>query len=242
MPHYVTSNPVIVDTYAEFIFAFRRDRQALFPGDDPLYFCELGSGSGRFAFHFLKRLLRLCARRGLPPLAFRYVLTDFTQCNLDAWRKNPCFAEFFDSGLLDMALFDVNDSAELALQISGERLAAGTLCNPLVVIANYLFDSVPQELYYFKDGAAHECLLSLATDEDPAELDAAELLERLHLHYDYQPCTGSSETAALLLALYRETLDDAHVLVPAAGLGCLRRLRELAPQGLLLLSADKGQH
>jgi hypothetical protein len=49
-----------------------------------LYICELGSGSGRFAFHFLKRLLRLCAQRWTAPFAFRYVLTDFTQSNLDA--------------------------------------------------------------------------------------------------------------------------------------------------------------
>jgi hypothetical protein len=164
------------------------------------------------------------------------VLTDFTQSNLDAWRRNPCFGEFFDSGLLDMTLFDVNHSSELALQISGERLTAGTLRSPLVVIANYLFDSVPQDLYYFKDGTAHECLLSLATDEDPAELDAAELLERLYLHYDYRPCTEPSEEAALL------ALDDAHVLVPSAGLRCLRHLQGLSPQGMLLLSADKGEH
>ncbi|HEY8037544.1 MAG TPA: tetratricopeptide repeat protein [Methylobacter sp.] len=241
VPHYVTSNPVIADAYAEIVFAFWRDRQALFPCDEPLYLCELGSGSGRFAFHFLRRLLRLCARHRVPPLAFCYVLTDFTQSNLDAWRRNPCFGEFFDSGLLDMALFDVNHSAELVLQIGGERLTAGTLRCPLVAIANYLFDSVPQELYYFKDGIAHECLLSLATDEDPAGLDAAELLERLRLRYDYRSCAEPSEEAELL-ALYSETLDDAHVLVPAAGLGCLRRLRELAPQGLLLLSADKGEH
>lgn len=84
MPHCVNSTPVVADTYAELIFAFRRDRQALFPGHGPLYFCELGSGSGRFAFHFLKRLLRLCAQRWAPPFAFRYVLTDFTQSNLDA--------------------------------------------------------------------------------------------------------------------------------------------------------------
>jgi SAM-dependent MidA family methyltransferase len=70
VPHYVTSNPVIADAYAEIVFAFRRDRQALFPGDEPLYLCELGSGSGRFAFHFLKRLLRLCTRHGVPPLSF----------------------------------------------------------------------------------------------------------------------------------------------------------------------------
>lgn len=241
VPHYVTSNPVIADAYAELVFAFWRDRQALFPDDAPLHVCELGAGPGRFAFYFLKRLQRLCALHGAPQRAFRYVLSDFTQRNLDAWRGHACFGEFFGSGVLDIALFDVNHPGDLELQVSGERLAAGALSQPLVAIANYVFDSVPQSLYYFSEGRAHECLLTLALAEDPAELDAADFLERVRLHYDYQPCAAPPEEPALL-ALYAETLDEAHVLVPAAGLHCLRRLREIAPQGVFLLSADKGEH
>lgn len=238
VPHYVTSNPVIADAYAEIVFAFWRDRQALFPGEETLHICELGAGSGRFGFYFLQRLSRLCEQHDVPPRSFRYVLTDFTQSNLDAWRAHPRFREFFDSGLLDMALFDVSRSGELALQVSGDRFAAGEMRGPLVVIANYLFDSVPQELYYVKDGIAHECLVSLATDEDPQGLDAAELLERLRLHYDYLPCPEQHG----LPALYAQTLNDAHVLVPAQGLDCLKRLQTIAPKGVLLLSADKGEH
>src|SRR5689334_19486866 len=67
VPHYVTSNPTVANSYAEVVFAFLRDQNRLTPGDEPLYLCELGAGSGRFAFHFLKRLARLCEQSGLAP-------------------------------------------------------------------------------------------------------------------------------------------------------------------------------
>jgi len=77
VPHYVTSNPTIANAYAEIVFAFRRDLERLAGShDDPLTICELGAGSGRFAFHFLRRLEHLCARADVAPEAFRYVLTD----------------------------------------------------------------------------------------------------------------------------------------------------------------------
>ena len=70
LPHYVTSNPTVANSYAEIVLACWRDQQRLAAagntGDEPLYICELGSGSGRFAFHFL--------RRNFPP---RLVPVDF---------------------------------------------------------------------------------------------------------------------------------------------------------------------
>ncbi len=54
VPHYVTSNPTMASSYAEMVFAFWRDHQCLkrqdINPDEPLYICELGAGSGRFAF------------------------------------------------------------------------------------------------------------------------------------------------------------------------------------------------
>ena len=245
VPHYITSNPTIARAYAEIVFAFGQDQQRLAPGDEPLHVCELGAGCGRFAFHFLGRLMQLCRESGVAPDAFRYVLTDFTQSNLDAWRRHPRFQPFFETGLLDMALFDVNHSAELALQSSGVRLSAGTLRRPLAVIANYLFDSVPQDLYSFKDQVAHQCLVSLAVPEDPRNMDAAAVLSRIRTGYDYRPLSEAPYEEAELNALledYRRDLHDAHLFFPATGIRCLRRLEALSGGGLLLLSADKGDH
>lgn len=244
VPHYITSNPTIARAYAETVFAFYQDRQRLSASTEALTICELGAGSGRFAFYFLSHLMTLCASSGVALTAFRYVLTDFTQSNLDAWRVHPRFQPWFASGLLEVALFDANHTHTLELQVGGGAVAAGGLDQPLVVVANYLFDGVPQDLFYFQDGAAHDCLVSLHTEADPQQMDAADLLENIHVDYGYRPLTQKPYGDAILLQLfaqYRAQLQAAHVLFPATGLQCLTRLRALSRNGLMLLSADKGQ-
>lgn len=248
VPHYVTSNPTIANAYAEIVFAFNRDLARLAPPgghNDPLTICELGSGSGRFAFHFLRRLEHLCARADVAPETFRYVLTDVADTNLEFWRAHPRFQPYIDRGLLDMARFDVMEPGALALRVSGKTLAAGSLRAPLVVIGNYLFDSIPPDLFYLKQERAYRCLVSLSVDEEPAALDAAELLAKLHVHYDYEEVAEppyAEPWLQELLTEYRCGLQDTHLSFPASGLHCLQSLAALSEQGLLVLSADKGEH
>jgi hypothetical protein len=245
VPHYITSNPTVANSYAEIVFACWRDQNQLTPSSEPLYICELGAGSGRFAFHFLKRLTRLCEQFDLAPTAFRYVLTDFAESTLDFWRQHPRLQEFFENGLLDIALFDINDSDQIDLQFRGETIKAGTLERPLAVIANYVFDSIPQELFYINEQQGYQCLVSLLIDEDPQTLTVAELLGRVQCHYDYQSLDQphyQEPELQRLLADYQHTLSDTHLLFPAAGLRCLQRLKALSQEGMLVLSADMGDH
>lgn len=248
VPHYVTSNPTIANAYAEIVLAFWRDRARLAataPDREPLTICELGAGSGRFAFHFLMRLAQLAADVDVAPQSFRYVLTDVADANLDFWRRHPRFQPFFADGRLDVARFDVTAPGDLALQVGGGTIAPGSLAGPLVVIANYLFDSVPQDLFRLQGGRADRCLVSLAIDADPANLDAAELLAKLQVHYDYGPVREPSygePALQRLLAEYRDTLADTHLLFPAPALRCLQALAGFSQRGLLVLSADKGEH
>jgi tetratricopeptide (TPR) repeat protein len=248
VPHYVTSNPTIANAYAEIVFACRLDDDRVAPdaaGNEPLTICELGGGSGRFAFHFLKRLLQLCQKSAVAPQSFRYVLTDAAEDNLEFWRRHPSFHGFFAAGVLDVARFDVNDGMRLEPRMGGASIEAGSLRRPLVVVANYLFDSVPQDLFRFRDGKAFRCLVSLSSEVDPQSAEAPALLAALQLHYDYEPLSEPPyEEPELheLFAFYRDNLRDSHVLVPAAGLRCLRRLAALSQRGLVVLSADKGTH
>ena len=130
LPFYVTNNMTMANSAAEIVLAFWRDQQRLNPADEPLVICELGGGSGRFAYHFLKRLLHWCEQDGIPPESFRYVLTDLPERTLDFWRAHPRFRPFFESGLLDIARFDMSQSDSLALRVSGETLGAGSLARP----------------------------------------------------------------------------------------------------------------
>lgn len=246
VPQYITTNPTVANSYAEIVFAFLRDDERLHGADaETIHICELGAGSGRFAFHFLCRLGDLCAQHGLPLTRFRYVLTDLVEANLSFFRGHPRFAPFFEAGVLDTALFDVVSSSTLALQGSGHTIDAGTLTRPLVVFANYLFDSVPQDLFHIQDGRCGRGLVTLAVDEDPRGLDPGELLARLDLRLEYEPLAGPAyEEPALqdVLDAYRRDVREAYLSIPSAGLRCLQRMKSWSSRGLLLVSVDRGYH
>lgn len=249
VPQYVTSNPVVASSYAQIIVACWRDylRQAphALNEAEPFYLCELGAGSGRLAFHLLQQLFSLCESLHLPAVPFRYVLTDSSSSLLAFWHQHPYFQPFFASGLLDVAHFDVEESTSLHLQHSGRTLDVGSLHCPLVVIANYVFDSVPQDLYFFQEQGCSAGLISLSVEQNPETLTIAQVLETLQVDYTYQPLTTDPYQDPLLnelLADYQRTLRDTHLLFPATGLRCLQRLRALSTHGSLVLSADKGDH
>jgi tetratricopeptide (TPR) repeat protein len=249
VPQYITCNPSIANSYAEIVFAFWCDQNRLAPGsaaaEEPLSICELGAGSGRFAYHFLYRLSRLCEQCGVALTSFRYVLTDFTPSTLDSLRRHPRFRDFLAGGVLETARFDIAQSESLDLEVSGRSITAGSLRRPLVVIANYVFDSIPSDLFYFDAAGCHLGLLSLLLDEEPGQLGTADLLTRLQYRYDYRRLTEppyADDALRALLAGYQRTLSETHLLFPAEALRCLQRLRALSQDGLLLLSADKGDH
>src|SRR5690242_11313763 len=59
VPHYISSNPFIANAYAQVAFGFLKDCQATSDGLDrsqPIYIVELGTGSGRFAYHLYTKL------------------------------------------------------------------------------------------------------------------------------------------------------------------------------------------
>ena len=178
-------------------------------------------------------------------LPFCYVLTDSSPALLAFWRTHPQLQPFFHRGLLDLAHFDLEHSEHLHLQISGETLSAGSLHTPLIVIANYVFDSIVQDLYLLDDQHCFECLTWLFLNRDPLHLSAAEMLAHLSVSYTYEPRSGPPYPEPVfneLLEQYQRELHTTHLLFPADGLRCLQRLRGLSREGIVVLSADKGEH
>jgi tetratricopeptide (TPR) repeat protein len=253
VPNFITSNPVIGRAYAQVVLGWMRDwcapprgqtgrLSAPEPGQ-PFYLIELGAGAGRFAFHFLEAFRRLRARSQLRDVAFRYVMTDLPERNLEFWLSHPRLQPFLDEGLLDIARFDAEHDEQLVLRRSGTVLGPGSLANPLALVANYFFDSIPQDAFTLRDGVLHECLVSVASPQPEPDLPSADLLERAIVSFEDHPVKGPSyEDAELerILEHYRERLDDTTFLFPSSALRCLRRLQRLAGDRLLLLSGDKG--
>jgi tetratricopeptide (TPR) repeat protein len=251
VPHYITSNPFIARAYARVVMGWLRDCQSAsdspdFPSLDrnhPVYLIELGAGSGRFAFHFLKRFLETWRVSSLRDVPFKYVMTDFAERNLACWREHPRLRPLVEAGVLDFALFDSAAPQEMHLQELGTILAPGTVKNPLAVVANYVFDSIPADAFAIRGGRLHESLVTIsASDPEPAPADP-ELFNLLRPSYEHRPTGADYYDDAdwnAVLHGYTERLNDTVVLFPVAALNCLRFLRQLAGDRLLLLCGDKG--
>ncbi|MBV8474376.1 MAG: hypothetical protein JO107_03100 [Hyphomicrobiales bacterium] len=246
VPHYVAANPTVAHAFADLLLGLALDERRLRGDDrDPIVICELGAGSGRFAFHLLTRLEVLCARANLALTEFRYVLTDITPATRAFWRAHPKFARHFESGVLDTAEFDVTAPGSLALDRAGAKIAPGELGAPLVVVANYLFDSVPQDLFAFENGESRPCRLALDLDEGASEpREPGDWLANIRLTYEIgEPGSPYPEPwLETIVQRHAQEIARSHVLMPAPALRCLEALRALSRRGLMLLSVDMGRH
>lgn len=68
--------------------------------------------------------------------------------NVLAWKEHPALQSFIAEGLLDFAQFDAVHDTVLNLVVSGVTIGEGESKQPLIIVANYFFDSIPQELIY----------------------------------------------------------------------------------------------
>lgn len=243
VPHHITSNPFITDAYAKVVFGFLRDCEAVLDFGQPVYIVELGSGPGRFGYLFLKKFLALQRNSVLKNIPIKYVMTDVAERNVDYWRAHPWLQSLVDEGLLDFARFDVEHDRQLKLIHSRETISAEFLTNPLIVIANYIFDSIPQDAFFVSDGRLFETLVTLTTPQKEKDADDPEILSRIKLSYDYNQVNGKyykDESWNRLLLDYKRRLSDASFLFPTAALECVRDLQQLSRGRMLLLSGDRG--
>ena len=246
VPHYLTSNPVVGKTYAELVMALLRDLSIRGQPTEPVYILELGAGHGRLCYHFLKHFEKYYENSALqlPPIC--YVLSDFAASNLVFWQTHPRLQPYIESGKVDFALFNAASDTEILLRKSGKRLSTESLAQPLVVIANYFFDTIPQELFRINNGQVQQVLVSIESAPALEQVAPADRINALELAYSYkkakQPIYPQEPVLNHLLAFYQEHLSNSHLLFPHIGIRCLERLRSLSTSGLVLLSADKGEH
>ncbi len=131
VPHYITNNPRLADAYAAVVFGLLRDghTSGLDPRE-PFTVIELGAGSGRFGYLFVRAFVALQRRSRLASVPFRYVLTDFTETNLGYLREHPALRPFVEQGVVDFATFDVERDSEIVLHHAGTRLGPGACGAP----------------------------------------------------------------------------------------------------------------
>lgn len=246
VPHYVSNNPSVANAYAEIALGFFRDRHLHQPDNqDTIYLLEVGGGSGRFAFHFIKQFSELHQQTGgdLPP--FCYVVSDLSPHNVTYWKEHPRFKPYVEKGQIDFAQFDATSNAPIQLEISGKSLSVGSLSQPLILIANYFFDSIEHEFLYFKNGRVYELLATTTSGVHPKRADISELIASVDIKYTYKrlkpPLYDMPELNALI-ETYLADIQDSHIYIPTMSIRCLAYLQSLSQVGAMLLTADKSIH
>ncbi|MEK5435310.1 MULTISPECIES: hypothetical protein [Paenibacillus] len=245
VPQYITSNPMIATAYAEMIFGFLQDRAGQGHLSETVTILELGAGAGRLAFHILKKLCEIIDYAGTPLPPFRYVMSDLPVKNITSWQQHPSLLPFVEQGILDFARFDAVQDTELYLVQAKLSIKPGDLQQPLLLVANYFFDSIPQELIYVDEGKIFECEVSIQYSADADSDNPSDVLGKIIPQYHYRRAANyEAETYTYhdVIALYQQKLEDSHILFPVVGLTCLERLARLSKEGFVLLTADKGDH
>lgn len=242
IPDFGTTNMVVAYKYAQVILAFLSDWAEQHPdGTDRIYLVDLGAGTGRFAFNFMKvfHKLYLGAKQPLP--AYTYVITDLAEENVRFCYEHPKMQPYIERGLVDVAVFDAQSSETLTLWHSGSGLQPGSLHTPLVLVANYFFDALPQDLFYFEDSQMYSVFFGrMPTKREHLELTGDEMVfDTPEYEVETTDYYGDSRLNDLLEA-YRDKRRATHVLIPFVGVGCLTRLQQLSKVGFFMLSADVG--
>lgn len=248
VPQFITNNPFIAEIYASVVFHFlcdclHQDPQGTkrISPQNPLRVLELGAGTGKFAYLFLRHLAPLLRTKGLPLEAIRYCMTDCSESVIDSWRANSYLAEFAERRVLEFKVFETGqDTAHLFAGGQGAPPA------PLVVIANYVFDSLPQDALVIQDGKIFESLVTTTASDQKPQGNVAPAygpLQKFQLAYHNAPVSPQRYQDATwnqILEQYRNRLSGATVLFPCAALKTIAELTPLSDGRILVLAADKG--
>ena len=250
VPSYVTSNPFIAQTYAQVVWQYVRDclhdrSSCRIDPSQPIYIVELAAGHGRFSYLFLKKFLALKNTSSLKHLDIRFVMTDFTETNVKSWARQKLFQDFIEQGVLQLGLFDLESDEHIRLYPSGQLLSQESIRNPLIVLANYIFDSLLQDFFRYESGKVSECLLTTRHSEPLGEQPVnPEVMSNFHLDWEMNPITpdGYYGDAAIeqVLSGYQGRLSDTTVVFPVGAMRTIRRLARMSGNRLLILSSDKG--
>jgi tetratricopeptide (TPR) repeat protein len=215
VPAFPTSNTAIATACARVIAAWVRDTGC------PAQVVELGAGHGRFGY----RCVRALRRDGV---SVRYTFTDVAQSNIDAIQRHPMLQEYFAQDIMTCARQDAATLPDLPK-------------GPLVVVANYCFDSLLTDVFRVKEGRLEEGRPILSADvpisDDPSIIDELDLEFSFHpidpIGYYGDPMLDE------LLAAYQERMGSGVFCFP---IGTLRGLKDLLqrPGPVLLLATDKG--
>ena len=245
VPFYITSNCTIGFSYADVLFRFLQEGWAsgYIDPNETTYCLETGTGAGRLSFHILTRLSELFDKHGLKNVRFCYVMTDFTLKNLEFWDQNEQLKPFIEKGYLDFGILNMTLNKGVHLEKKKFTLNKGKCKNPIMVVANYIFDTIPHDAFHFDNGQISEALIDTGTPADNIMGDSVDDLSQLITNFNHSPCSTNhydDETMNQVLEYYQNTMEKTTLLIPTGAMNFIQHIKQFSNGKLFILSGDKG--
>ena len=185
----------------------------------------------------------------------KFIMTDFTEANFKYWQNHPALKRYFESGHLDAGIFNAVTDTTITLWKSGKVLSEGTCKNPIIIVANYLFDTLYHDIFQVDGGKLKEGLISVGSknshEPDPLHPDIIGRLENLYKYNAIEPTYYTDEEGDekhmrrilnWYLQYFKDSASGASILIPIGALRALRHLATFSNGRALVISGDKGNN
>ncbi len=248
VPCYISSNAFIGYHYANLVVEYIKDTVKHHPktAHETFYIAELGAGTGKFSFYFLKAFKELLEIHRLTEQKFCYVITDIAEKNLEFCEKNACFQTYIKEKELDFALFNVEDSKDFELRLCKKSYSELRTSTPLIIFANYTFDCIKQDTFEITDGKLQEVKVGLRSRYKDFNIEKAKHLNDLQFNfknYDIDLATYyQNPYLNEILQDYATQLKDeeAVLMIPLGAIQFLDHLKVLTHGKYFMIVGDKG--
>jgi hypothetical protein len=253
-PFYAPSYPITVvqdcHIVANFLCeCYDPDSQIPLDLSQPIYILDLAPGTGRFGFLFMKMLLDELRAPGYRDIQFCYVMTDISKKSLQTLMNHPYLQPYVKLGLIDFAHYNYAKQKDkpITLLKSKKVLSKEYLRNPLVVIGNYFFESIPQDLFRVKKGKLQEGRVSIAVHgkEGLTKLEEGRnIVPFIRCKYSYAPIENPNNYYAnpeldSFLKAYSQQFNNFPFLFPIKAFQVIEYFANLSQGRMLFLAGNQ---
>lgn len=238
VPQRSTSNAFCADTYASIVATFFKELAAEGNSEPPIII-ELGGGSGRFAWQFLNRLFNYHFSDDDPCPQFTYLLTDGATKNIEAWKQKERFTPLVESGVLEFAHLLIEPDP-IIRKGDGDIKPQDLTDRPVIIIANYLFDSIASNMVRVKNNQIEQVFVQTDSTDRKFLKKPITSFQSITERFESRPIEGEPTGHAIIdaaLRRYAEMPGDFHVVVPQI---CLEFVENFLDRDtpMLLLAGD----
>ncbi len=205
--------------------------------DEEVLILDCGAGSGEFMFHFLPLLQQACASELAQGRRLTVVMTDIVDSNIQTWQTTPCLEPLFASGHLDVCQLNACEAFEtLTLQRQQRTVQLNQLQQPLILIANYLFDCLPIDQINMTGETTYLSSVTLKQDTHDSVVDTLHVQSRFDIPLD------ELKHPHVYTALQEIEYHEQHSCInfPTAAIGFLKHLNTHCTAGFIVMCSDFG--